>query len=73
MWFDPGPAPYHYRVVEEGGADKFPKLELNAWPDLKISKQEMHVEGMTPDHTARDACLSLEKCISASRKPLKWK
>ena len=46
LWFDPGPAPYHYRVVEEGGADKFPKLELNAWPDLKISKQEMHVEGM---------------------------
>ena len=46
LWFDPGPAPYNYRVVEEGGADKFPKLELNAWPDLKISKQEMHVEGM---------------------------
>jgi hydroxylamine oxidation protein HaoB len=46
LWFDPGPAPYHYRVVEEGGADKFPKLGLNAWPDLKISKQEMQVEGM---------------------------
>ncbi len=46
LWFDPGQAPYHYRLVEEGGADKFPKLALNAWPDLKISKQEMHVEGM---------------------------
>jgi hydroxylamine oxidation protein HaoB len=46
LWFDPGPAPYYYRVVEEGGADKFPKLELGAWQDLSITKQEVHVEGM---------------------------
>jgi hydroxylamine oxidation protein HaoB len=46
LWFDPGPAPYHYRLVEEGGVDKFPKLELGPWSDLSISKQEVHVEGM---------------------------
>jgi hydroxylamine oxidation protein HaoB len=46
LWFDPGPSPYHYRLVEEGGVDKFPKLELGAWPDLSVSKQEIHVEGM---------------------------
>ncbi|MBH0196387.1 MAG: hydroxylamine oxidation protein HaoB [Nitrospira sp.] len=46
LWFNPGAAPYHYRVVEEGGVEKFPKLEFGAWPDLKISKQEIHVEGV---------------------------
>ena len=46
LWFEPGPAPYHYQLVEEGGVDKFPKLELSAWPDLSITKQEVHVEGM---------------------------
>src|SRR6185436_16477388 len=46
LWFDPGPAPYQYRLVEEGGIEKFPKLELGAWPDLKLTKQEIHVEGM---------------------------
>jgi len=46
LWFDPGQAPYQYQVVEEGGVEKFPKLELGGWPDLKLSKQEIHVEGM---------------------------
>ncbi len=46
LWFAPGAAPYQYQVVEEGGVEKFPKLEFGAWPDLKISKQEMHVEGV---------------------------
>lgn len=46
LWFDPGPAPYQYRLVEEGGIEKFPKLELGAWPDLKLTKQEIHVERM---------------------------
>jgi len=47
LWFDPGPSPYEYRSVEEGGVEKFPKLELAKWPDLKISKQEIYVEGMS--------------------------
>ncbi|MEQ1680163.1 MAG: hydroxylamine oxidation protein HaoB, partial [Nitrospira sp.] len=46
LWFDPGPSPYHYRLVEEGGVDKFPKLELGPWSDLSLSKQEVHIEGM---------------------------
>ena len=50
-WFaflllSPGPVPYHYRLVEEGGVDKFSKLGLDAWPDLGISKQEILVEGL---------------------------
>jgi len=46
LWFSPGPAPYHYRLVEEGGIDKFSTLGLDAWPDLGISKQEIVVEGV---------------------------
>jgi hydroxylamine oxidation protein HaoB len=46
LWLSPGPAPYHYRMVEEGGIDKFSKLGLDAWPDLGISKQEILVEGV---------------------------
>jgi hydroxylamine oxidation protein HaoB len=46
LWFSPGQAPYHYRLVEEGGIDKFSTLGLDAWPDLGISKQEIVVEGV---------------------------
>jgi hydroxylamine oxidation protein HaoB len=46
LWLSPGVAPYHYKLVEEGGVDKFGKLGLEAWPDLGISKQEVLVEGV---------------------------
>lgn len=46
MWLSPGEAPYHYKLTEEGGIDKFAKLGLDAWPDLGISKQEVLVEGV---------------------------
>jgi hydroxylamine oxidation protein HaoB len=46
LWFNPGPSPYRYQVVEEGGIDKFPKLGLDAWPDLKVSRYEIHTEGI---------------------------
>ncbi len=46
MWLSPGHAPYHYKMTEEGGIEKFSKLGLDAWPDLGISKQEILVEGL---------------------------
>jgi hydroxylamine oxidation protein HaoB len=46
LWLSPGSAPYHYKLVEEGGVDKFGKLGLEAWPDLEISKHEVLVEGV---------------------------
>lgn len=46
LWLSPGAAPYHYKLVEEGGVAKFGKLGLEAWPDLVISKQEVLVEGV---------------------------
>ena len=46
MWLSPGQAPYHYKLTEEGGIEKFNKLGLDAWPDLNISKQEVVVDGV---------------------------
>lgn len=45
-WLKPAPAPYRYQLVEEGDVSKFDKLELQAWPDLTISKYELRVEGV---------------------------
>ncbi len=42
----PGSAPYHYKLVEEGGVGKFDKLGLAPWPDLAISKYEVYVQGV---------------------------
>jgi hydroxylamine oxidation protein HaoB len=46
LWLSPVPVPYHYQLAEEGGVDKFGKLGLEAWPDLRISKHEVLVEGV---------------------------
>ena len=46
LWLNPGPAPYHYQLVEEGGVSKFVNLGLAAWPELKIGKYEVRVESL---------------------------
>jgi hydroxylamine oxidation protein HaoB len=46
LWFNPGPPPYRYVLAEEGDVTKFPKLGLEAWPDLNISRYEIHTEGI---------------------------
>ncbi|TKS61411.1 MAG: hydroxylamine oxidation protein HaoB [Nitrospira sp.] len=46
LWLKPGPAPYRYQLVEEGGVSKFDKLGLEAWPSLNIGKYEVHVESV---------------------------
>lgn len=43
-WFNPGPAPYRYQLVEEGSADKFPQLGLGRWPELSIARYEVFAE-----------------------------
>lgn len=45
-FLQPGPAPYRYQLVEEGGVERFAALGLEAWPDLKIGKYEVRVEGI---------------------------
>ena len=44
LWFNPGPSPYRYQLVEEGGVDKFSQLGLDAWPDLTIAKYDVFAE-----------------------------
>lgn len=44
--WNPGPAPYRYHLVEEGNANKFAKLGLEAWPDLTIGKYEIRTDGV---------------------------
>ena len=57
LWFNPGSSPYRYQLSEEGPVAKFPKLGLDAWPDLTIARYEVYAEGvdqpLAEGHTAR--------------------
>jgi hydroxylamine oxidation protein HaoB len=59
LWFNPGPAPYRYQLVTEGGIDQFTQLGLPAGidPDLKLAQYEIYAEGVDQPlaltHTAR--------------------
>jgi len=57
LWFNPGPAPYRYQLAEEGPVSKFPRLGLEAWPDLTIARYEIYAEGLdqplATGHTAK--------------------
>ncbi|MBE7423596.1 MAG: hydroxylamine oxidation protein HaoB [Zoogloeaceae bacterium] len=58
-FLQPGPAPYRYQLAEEGGVERFAALGLEAWPDLKIGRYEIRVEGIDQPvavgHVARRA------------------
>jgi hydroxylamine oxidation protein HaoB len=73
LWFKPLPPPYTYQLVEEGVAAKFSNLQLEAWPDLTISKYELHVPSLDKpvavayranDPTGAPILLSLENLVS---------
>jgi len=57
LWFNPPPAPYRYQLVQEGNADTFSQLGLEAWPGLAIAQYEIRTEGVDQPlailHTAR--------------------
>lgn len=40
----PGPAPYSYALVAEGGVEKFPELGLRDQEELSVRKYEVHAE-----------------------------
>lgn len=46
LWFNPGPAPYRYQLLEQGDAAQFSQLGLEPWPDLAIAKYEIRTEGV---------------------------
>ena len=45
-FWQPGTAPYRYQRVAQGGIEHFAHLGLGAWPDLAITKYEIHVDGL---------------------------
>ena len=46
LWFTPIPAPYQYQLISEGDSKKFPQMDLDAWPDLKLSQYKVQAEGI---------------------------
>ena len=73
LWFKPLPPPYTYQLVEEGGVANFSNLQLEAWPDLKISKYELRVPSLdkpvavayrTNNRSGDPILLSLENLVS---------
>ncbi|MBK9308589.1 MAG: hydroxylamine oxidation protein HaoB [Nitrospira sp.] len=46
LWVKPLPSPYTYRLVEERVGAQLSNLHLEAWPDLKVGKYELHVASL---------------------------
>ncbi len=46
IWFNPGPAPYQYQHVETGSSTELTDVELDAWPDLTLSRYNVDVAGV---------------------------
>jgi hydroxylamine oxidation protein HaoB len=40
----PGPPPYRYELMAEGGIERFPELDLPASPGISISKYELRID-----------------------------
>ena len=46
LWFAPIPAPYQYQLIAEGDSKLFSKMNLAAWPDLKLDQYKVQAEGI---------------------------
>lgn len=46
LWFAPIAAPYQYQLILEGDSKQFPQMDLDAWPDLKLSQYKVQAEGI---------------------------
>lgn len=46
LWFTPIPAPYQYQLISEGDSKQFPQMNLDAWPNLKLSQYKVQAEGI---------------------------
>ena len=46
MRFSPLPAPYQYHLIAEGDSKRFAQMNLEAWPQLKLSQYEVQVAGV---------------------------
>jgi hydroxylamine oxidation protein HaoB len=43
LWFGPAEAPYQYQKISSGNPQQYPELELEAWPELTISRYDVVV------------------------------
>ena len=43
LWFAPVEAPYQYQRISTGNPQQYPELELDAWPELNISRYNVIV------------------------------
>ena len=43
VWFEPVSAPYQYHEESTGSPQDYPELELDAWPELEISRYDVIV------------------------------
>ena len=46
LWFAPLPVPYQYQQIAEGDSKLFSKMNLDAWPDLKLNQYKVEAEGV---------------------------
>jgi hydroxylamine oxidation protein HaoB len=46
LWFEPLPAPYQYQLIAEGDSKRFPEMDLDDWPDLRLSQYKVQVAGI---------------------------
>lgn len=46
LWFKPLPVPYQYQLIAEGDSKRFPQMDLDVWPDLKLSQYKVQAEGV---------------------------
>ncbi len=46
LWFAPIPAPYQYQRITEGDSKLFSKMNLDAWPDLKLAQYKVEAAGI---------------------------
>ncbi|ODS98521.1 MAG: hydroxylamine oxidation protein HaoB [Lautropia sp. SCN 69-89] len=45
-FWQPGAAPYRYQWVEQAGVERIAESDLQAWPDLAITKVEIRASGL---------------------------
>lgn len=41
LWFKPAPAPYQYQLAAEGDSKRFPQMDLQGWPKLKLGQYKV--------------------------------
>lgn len=46
LWFEPEVPPYRYQLIKEGPSAEFGKMDLETWPELKVSQYKVQADGI---------------------------